>query len=194
MSNKITIDRSVLELVLDALQHGITEMNHRGCAIECMPMHHAVKALREALAQPAAQPAVPRAFEYKNPMTGHAILSYDDNADLRLLIAEKGYVKEPLYKSQPAAQQEPAGKPDAWINAQALKELRKPEMTWMPAWNRQSEANPIALYTRPAVPLTDEFLLSLWSGSDSPRPVLGKNKVLAFARAIEAAHKIGGAE
>ena len=50
------------------------------------------------------------------------------------------------------------------------------------------------LYTRPAVPLTDEFLLSLWSGSDSPRPVIGKNKVLAFARAIEAAHKIGGAE
>jgi hypothetical protein len=54
--------------------------------------------------QPAAQPAVPRAFEYQNPMTGHVFLSYDDNADLRLLIAEKGYVKEPLYKSQPAAQ------------------------------------------------------------------------------------------
>jgi hypothetical protein len=52
----ITIDRKVLEQALDALNHGITEMNHRGCAIECMPLHHAAKALREALAQPAAQP------------------------------------------------------------------------------------------------------------------------------------------
>ena len=34
--------------------------------------------------------------------------------------------------------------------------------------------------------LTDATLLALWSGDDS-RPVLGKNKVLAFARAIEQA-------
>lgn len=40
-------------------------------------------------------------------------------------------------------------------------------------------------------PLTDAALLALWSGSDS-RPVLGKNKVLAFARAIERAHGITG--
>jgi hypothetical protein len=39
-------------------------------------------------------------------------------------------------------------------------------------------------------PLTDEEVLHLWAG-DTPRPVLGKNKVLAFARAIEAAHGIG---
>jgi hypothetical protein len=53
----ITIDKAVLELVLDALQHGITEMNHRGSAIKCMPLHIAAKALREAvLTQRAAQP------------------------------------------------------------------------------------------------------------------------------------------
>jgi hypothetical protein len=221
---------------------------------------------------PAAQPAVPRAFEYQHPMTGHAILSYDDNADLRLLIADKGYVKEPLYTSQPAAQptygspeleqlildrlaqkaqpaaqpadvpetklgdmrtlelaesagligpesrthdlhgaiqrfhdliaaeasikaaqvfaqtlqQEPAGEPLFWYDEEG-GELYPPTDQYRP-----DEC--IALYTRPAVPLRDEFLISLWSGSDSPRPVLGKNKVLAFARAIETEHKIGGAE
>jgi len=40
-------------------------------------------------------------------------------------------------------------------------------------------------------PLTDAEVLHLWAG-DISRPVLGKNKVLAFARAIEAAHGIGG--
>ena len=33
-------------------------------------------------------------------------------------------------------------------------------------------------------PLTDEEILRLWSG-DVPRPVIGRNKVLSFARAIE---------
>ncbi len=40
-------------------------------------------------------------------------------------------------------------------------------------------------------PLTEEEVLRLWAG-DISRPVLGKNKVLAFARAIEAAHGITG--
>jgi hypothetical protein len=52
----------------------------------------------------------------------------------------------------------------------------------------------VALYTTPPAaqrqPLTDAEVLHLWAG-DTPRPVLGKNKVLAFARAIEAAHGIG---
>jgi len=45
------------------------------------------------------------------------------------------------------------------------------------------------LYTAPPkrewVGLTDEDALCLWT-NDVPRPVMGKNKVLAFARAIEA--------
>jgi len=40
-------------------------------------------------------------------------------------------------------------------------------------------------YKRPWVGLTDEDALCLWT-NDVPRPVMGKNKVLAFARAIEA--------
>ena len=48
----IMIDKAVVEQALEALCHGIAEMNHRGCAIECMPLHHASKPLREAMAQP----------------------------------------------------------------------------------------------------------------------------------------------
>lgn len=50
--SKITVEKAVLEQALAALNHGITEMNHRGCAIECMSLHHATKAIREELAQP----------------------------------------------------------------------------------------------------------------------------------------------
>lgn len=38
--------------------------------------------------------------------------------------------------------------------------------------------------------LTDEEVLKIWSPEPS-RPVMGKNKVLTFARAIERAHGIG---
>ena len=45
----------------------------------------------------------------------------------------------------------------------------------------------VPLYEHPAAPITisDERILELWSGdSTGTRPVMGKNKVLAFARAI----------
>ncbi len=47
-----------------------------------------------------------------------------------------------------------------------------------------------------ADPLTYEQILALWSGEDQRglRPVLGSKKVLAFARAIEAAHGIRGGQ
>ena len=62
---KITMDREVIEQALEALNHGITEMNHRGCAIECMPLHHATKAIREALAQPQPVQQEPTLKVYK---------------------------------------------------------------------------------------------------------------------------------
>jgi hypothetical protein len=108
-----------------------------------------------APATAAAQPAAPRAFEYQNPRTGRAILSYDDNADLRLLIAEKGYVKEPLY-------------------------------------------------TRPAVPLSDERMCeAMRKAADDLLDHIYEfstisegtgSRLLAVGRDIEAAHKIGGSE
>ena len=49
------------------------------------------------------------------------------------------------------------------------------------------------LYTHPParVPLTEGELLSMWSGGDERfmRPVLGKNKILAFALAVIAAYE-----
>ena len=52
---------------------------------------------------------------------------------------------------------------------------------------RENGFNVRPLYTAPRqwVGLTDEDVLCLWTG-DVPRPVMGKNKVLAFAKAIEA--------
>ena len=59
------------------------------------------------------------------------------------------------------------------------------------------EANAHMLYTAPQParrePLTDEEVLKIWSPEPS-RPVMGKYKVLTFARAIERAHGIGGQE
>ena len=46
----------------------------------------------------------------------------------------------------------------------------------------------VEMVVRQWVGLTDEGALHLWAG-DVPRPVMGKNKVLAFARAIEQALK-----
>jgi hypothetical protein len=49
--------RIVMQQALEALNVGIMKMNALGCAIECMPLHYANKALREALAEPAVEPA-----------------------------------------------------------------------------------------------------------------------------------------
>lgn len=48
--------RAAAEQALEALNVGIMKMNALGCAIECMPLHYANKALREALAEPALEP------------------------------------------------------------------------------------------------------------------------------------------
>ena len=62
-------------------------------------------------------------------------------------------------------------------------------------WSERDCAALTALRTALAAPspepLTDEEALRLWAG-DAPRPVMGKNKVLAFTRAIERAHNIKG--
>ena len=82
--SKITIDRALLEQALEALNHGITEMNHRGCAIECMSLHHATKAIREELAQPQHQSApagyvlVPNSLIDKFPEINPSNYGHDD--------------------------------------------------------------------------------------------------------------------
>ena len=53
----------------------------------------------------------------------------------------------------------------------------------------ERHTTPPAAQTAQRQPLTEDEVLRLWAG-DVSRPVLGKNKVLAFARAIAAAHGI----
>ena len=75
-----------------------------------------------------------------------------------------------------------------------VRELREyakkfPAAYLFPSWDVQRALKYLDGYTRPQpaawVGLTDEDALRLWAG-DVPRPVMGKNKVLAYARAIEA--------
>lgn len=163
----ITIEKAVLELVLDALQHGITEMNHRGSAIKCMPLHIAAKALREAvLTQRAAQPT------YRSP-------------ELEQLILDRL-----AQKAQPAAQPtEPAGEPVGVVVATAWN---ADGITTRYATSfRESAALKAGdmVYTRPAVPLTDEQIEALFKGVDSEDK--GRFSIVrGFARAVEAAHGI----
>jgi len=171
---KITIDRNVLEQALDALQHGITEMNHRGCAIECMPLHHAAKALREALVQPAAQPTIDLSrLEPFVSGIGKAILQE---------------LKESL-AAQPAAQQEPAGEPVAWLHVCRKKpELRDVSLRENVRHLAAKGYKPEPLYTRPAVPLPiDYFALQRFAQEHG----LDYNALCAVARED---YKIGGAE
>ena len=145
--------------------------------------------------QPAAQPTDMRTMELAESvgLIGPESRTHDLHGAIQRfhdLIAAEASIKAAQAFAQTLAQ-EPAGEPVGWINAQALEELRKPEMTWMPAWNRQNCTNPVAIYTRPAVPLSDEQIAEItvdFYGSAIHEDDYG------FARAIEAAHKIGGAE
>jgi hypothetical protein len=153
--------------------------------------------------KPTAQQELDRMAQYVSTITQSEIDEADSARGIPTTAAQPTYGSPDLerlildrlgQKAQPAAQQDPAGEPVGVVvatrwNADGV--TTRYEAAFRPS--AAIKAGDL-LYTRPAVPLTDEFLLSLWSGSDSPRPVLGKNKVLAFARAIEAAHKIGGAE
>lgn len=53
------------------------------------------------------------------------------------------------------AQQKPIG----WIAAQALADLQKPDLNWMPVWNRETGDSLVAVYSAPQPaqqePLTD---------------------------------------
>ena len=148
-----------------------------------------------AAPQPAAQPTDMRTMELAESvgLIGPESRTHDLHGAIQRfhdLIAAEASIKAAQAFAQTLAQ-EPAGEPVGWINAQALEELRKPEMTWMPAWNRQNCTNPVAIYTRPAVPLSDEQIAEItvdFYGSAIHEDDYG------FARAIEAAHKIGGAE
>jgi hypothetical protein len=190
----ITIDRKVVELVLDALQQGITEMNHRGSAIECMPLHIAAKALRDAvLAQPAAQPTEPVQITDQMAYAFHAALGdgsigADDVNEIKTGLAA-------AFAHITAQPTEPAGEPVAFVVATRWNDAD--EVTRFAASFRDNAniKTGMKLYTRPAVPLTDEQI-------DRAIAELGLNYLADAAnnRAVlrelcrKAAHKIGGAQ
>jgi hypothetical protein len=189
---KITIERKVLERALDALEKALPITREQ---------LYAITALREALAQPAAQPK--KRETWLAIREGHlnaASDSYftarpqlDSAVNRRIFYAghSSGYGDEAL---QPAAQQEPF----AYYNP-AAKEMvmeagqrdRYAKRTDGRCVGDYSRACTEPLYTRPAVPLTTKRLAELWFRVADIEHATDRQ--IAYARAIEAEHKIGGA-
>lgn len=173
----ITIDKAVLELAIEALNHGITEMNHHGCAIECMPLHHATKAIREELAQPVQEPVLK---VYKGDIC-YKSKADDQSYGMWCPVSyeyQHGLPDGTVFYTSPQAQPEPV-----------QEQCPECDGTGTVAGSQAHFPCPICTSPQAAQPLSDEQILSHWAG-DTPRPVLGKNKVIAFARAIEAEHNI----
>jgi Arc/MetJ-type ribon-helix-helix transcriptional regulator len=195
----ITIDRSVLEQALEEMS----------CANFNSASERIRHALREALAQPAAQPtdclyinegsADEAAITYEAEYWAEMAQGKADADTRRGAVQRVGYyVRDAILRMQaqtprPAAQQEPAGEPVAWMpktwteryvsGVEAVTCYLRPTTGWVP------------LYTRPAVPLSDERI-------DRAIAELGLNYLADAAnnRAVlrelcrKAAKKIGGAE
>jgi hypothetical protein len=86
--------------------------------------------------------------------------------------------------AQPAAQQEPAGEPVA-----VFREDGDIGHIYLMPHQRSMLEDGDKLYTRPAVPLTDEQIEALFKGVDSEDK--GRFSIVrGFARAVEAAHGI----
>jgi len=209
---KITIDKAVLEQALDALENNAGEFRVEGAAA----------ILREALAQPAAQPTygspeleqliLDRLAQKAQPAAqptepaGEPEMPQDWFPGMDQTYREKAWA---LAK----AQQEPAGEPYAWHyrNKGGSSEPSKRLDADMQAANDFPQAHFItALFTRPAVPLTDEQIRQVvkkavlenklsWIGFNKDEqgrytvPALSPSHY-QLARAIETEHKIGGAE
>jgi hypothetical protein len=143
---KITIERSVLEQALDALESIATSSETRDM------VNAAIVALREALAQPER-------CELCNYQHGHQIGCENNPVDIALnaqpAAQPKGRfagLREAL--AQPAAQPtEPAGEPVAHFGSAYVNENGVHITTVLGPVAIPQDA---ALYTRPAVPLTDE--------------------------------------
>jgi len=100
MSNKITIDKAVLEQALDALKKALPITREQS---------YAIISLREALAQPAAQQE-PSDWNRSIRDSVDSLLcqaGFDEDSSVRHQLAMMNFDKPP----QQPAQQEPAGEP-----------------------------------------------------------------------------------
>jgi hypothetical protein len=223
---KITIERKVLEQVLDWF-----EWFHSGPELTpVLSSTQVMNGLREALAQPAAQPtepaqqvAQPVLVQSVNSAAKDAIMgaAYDfrdahisgsmnlkRSAHAELENAVDAALAAAQTAPQPAAQQtEPAGEPVAFV--QSLDKASPRCVTdlkycTIAEHNNGDHLKYIPLYTRPAVPLSDERMCeAMRKAADDLLDHIyefstiseGVNpRLLAVGRSIEAAHKIGGAE
>ena len=55
-------ERAVMQQALEALWQGVKLLNYRGGTVECLPLHDAITALRDVLAQ-QAEPVEPHRWE-----------------------------------------------------------------------------------------------------------------------------------
>jgi hypothetical protein len=113
----------------------------------------------------------------------------------------RGYELQPLYTTPPAQEfvcstglcHYKAKRPWVGLTDEDCKGLNVGDMVVAMWADRvlKEKNNMAAGLTDQRQPLTEDEVLRLWAG-DVSRPVLGKNKVLAFARAIAAAYGITG--
>jgi len=206
---KITIDRSVLEQALDALVRNYSDKLYDGHSATAASSFEADIASIKALAQPAAQRSgctagtdeecTQRGCATKCPQLQPAAQPTErrqcwkcGDADPALQAA----CDVPacgMREDQPAAQPtEPAGEPVGVVvatrwNADGV--TTRYEAAFRPSAGVKAGD---MLYIRPAVPLTRERVADLWIAVADIEHATDRQ--IAYARAIEPAHKIGGAE
>lgn len=168
-----------LKLALEALKHGVREMNMKGCALECMPLHEAITVIKEALAQPE--------YDYKD-------LYEKEKRRSAMWLAKYEEVAGPAPKAYPLAQPEQA--PVAYLVMGPYEKTAFSDIGSANAYCRglnkgfDTDAYIVSsLYTTPPQrkPLTRAVLWKLWC--DAKFESAGFFW-LVFARAIEAAHGI----
>jgi hypothetical protein len=189
---KITVDKALIEQALDALT-----------GADAFRVGMATTLIREALreAQQASQPTDMRTMELAESvgLIGPESRTHDLHGAIQRfhdVIAAEASIKAAKAFAQ-TLEQEPPGEPVAWMpktwperyvsGVEAVTCYLRPTTGWVP------------LYTRPAVPLTDEQKHSMVKecGLDWQRGYMPlfdgdpTNRYAVLIEAVEAAHKIG---
>jgi hypothetical protein len=198
----ITIDKAVLEQALDALE----KLDDYVARIEGNDRRYGrtIAALRKALAQLEAQPNEPAkdiGVEQDERVFARIAAMNAKQAPQKTTPSYIDGYNAGMADANRMAQQEPAGEPVAWARAylgeiaqtyleksRAVAEIERLNLQYP---KDKSKRELVALYTRPAVPLTYSQIAALhvWRYFVGLMP----EHHIEIARAIEAEHKIGGA-
>lgn len=169
--------RKAAELALEALEFAASEIynEHNDDVIA-----DAIKALRQALAQPEQEPV---AYIFDGDLNWCENISAEDAAKMH---------KIPLYTAPPSKQ-----KPIAWISEPMVAAVRRANPDWYGKWNAeltctQMYPHQIPLYTappsKPWVSLTDDERVKCYETTGHYQTLRPQDSfaVLSLARAIEA--------